>query len=119
MKGKGMAVLHVYRDSLWVYGGRKVPNDGFGADQISPAETKAAEDEEAVALGQQRGRVTPPRRWDVPHQVCQVPLHRLRAHVQIVRLVDNARLVVLGHAAAAKDDRLLADHLPTRRSSMG
>ena len=46
MKGKGMAVLHVYRDSLWTYGGRKVPNDGFGADQISPAETKAAEDEE-------------------------------------------------------------------------
>jgi translation initiation factor 2D len=46
MKGKGMAVLHVYRDSLWAYGGRKVPNDGFGADQISPAETKAAEDEE-------------------------------------------------------------------------
>lgn len=24
MKGKGMAVLHVYRDSLWTYGGRKV-----------------------------------------------------------------------------------------------
>ena len=107
MKGKGMAVLHVYRDSvrrhdcargaplactdcmlahrallgaralpvlgvlgraraasawgvccasarrvplsrrsrcpqLWTYGGRKVPNEGFGADAISPAEAKSA-----------------------------------------------------------------------------
>ena len=52
MKGKGMAVLHVYRDSLWTYGGRKVPNDGFGADEIAPAASApppaaaAAEEEE-------------------------------------------------------------------------
>ena len=39
MKGKGMAVLHVYNDSLWAYGGRRVPNDGFGADEIKPATT--------------------------------------------------------------------------------
>ena len=41
MKGKGMNVLHVYKDSLWASplgGGRKVPNSGFGADQISPAD---------------------------------------------------------------------------------
>ena len=42
MKGKGMNVLHVYRDSLWAYGGRKVPNSGFGADQISPADDERA-----------------------------------------------------------------------------
>ena len=36
MKGKGMAVLHVYRDSLWAYGGRKVPNEGFQVDQARP-----------------------------------------------------------------------------------
>ena len=29
MKGKGMAVLHVYNDALWAYGGRRVPNDGL------------------------------------------------------------------------------------------
>lgn len=36
MKGKGMAVLHVYRDSLWAYGGRKVPNEGFGTEDVAP-----------------------------------------------------------------------------------
>ena len=53
MKGKGMGVLHVYRDSLWTYGGRKVPNDGFLADVIEPATSggggppaAAAEEEE-------------------------------------------------------------------------
>ena len=40
MKGKGLAVLHVYNDSLWAYGGRRVPNDGFGADEIKPATTE-------------------------------------------------------------------------------
>jgi translation initiation factor 2D len=42
MKGKAMAVLHVYRDSLWAYGGRKVPNDGFQADVVVAAEGAAA-----------------------------------------------------------------------------
>ena len=46
MKGKGMGVLHVYRDSLWAYGGRKVPNDGFKADVIEPAVTKAEAEED-------------------------------------------------------------------------
>lgn len=41
MKGRAMAVKHVYRDSLWAYGGRKVPNDGFGADEIVPAAAAA------------------------------------------------------------------------------
>ena len=36
MKGKGMHVLHVYRDALWAYGGRKVPNEGFQVDQARP-----------------------------------------------------------------------------------
>jgi len=43
----------VYRDSLWTYGGRKVPNDGFQADEISAAtsgsrtsHTAPAEEEE-------------------------------------------------------------------------
>ena len=49
MKGKGMAVLHVYRDSLWSYGGRKVPNDGFGADEITAAVTKVVEESTAAA----------------------------------------------------------------------
>jgi len=38
LKGKGMAVLHVYRDSLWTYGGRKVPNEGFLAEEVTEAE---------------------------------------------------------------------------------
>ena len=42
MKGKAMAVLHVYRDSLWAYGGRKVPNDGFHADEIVAAKDSPA-----------------------------------------------------------------------------
>ena len=46
MKGKGMAVLHVYRDSLWSYGGRKAPNDGFRADEIVAAEALKREEEE-------------------------------------------------------------------------
>ena len=49
MKGKGMAVLHVYRDSLWSYGGRKVPNDGFLADEIAASSgtgAAAGEDED-------------------------------------------------------------------------
>lgn len=50
-----MAVLHVYRDSLWVYGGRKIPNEGFLADEVAPhdgvspadvAEEEDAEEEE-------------------------------------------------------------------------
>ena len=43
MKGKGMAVLHVYRDALWVHGGRKVPNEGFGADEVTAHEGGALE----------------------------------------------------------------------------
>ena len=41
-----MAVLHVYRDSLWSYGGRKAPNDGFRADEIVAAEALKREEEE-------------------------------------------------------------------------
>ena len=53
MKGKGMEVRHVYLDSLWKYGGRKVPNDGFHADEVVAAEGNsimapaAADEEEA------------------------------------------------------------------------
>ena len=39
-----MAVLHVYRDSLWSYGGRKAPNDGFRADEIVAAEALKREE---------------------------------------------------------------------------
>lgn len=35
MKGKAMRVAHVYRDSLWSYGGRTVPNAGFGPEEVS------------------------------------------------------------------------------------
>ena len=41
-----MAVLHVCRDSLWSYGGRKAPNDGFRADEIVAAEALKREEEE-------------------------------------------------------------------------
>ena len=73
----------------------------------------------ACLVGKQRCGVTPPRRWDITHEVGQLPLHGVGGHGQVVRLVDNAGLVVLRHAAAAKDDRLLADHLPTRGPSTG
>ena len=49
MKGKGMAVLHVYRDSLWVYAGRKIPNDGFLAEEVAASEGAATEAEAAEA----------------------------------------------------------------------
>lgn len=31
MRGRGVAVLHCYRDSLWEYAGRCIPNTGFSA----------------------------------------------------------------------------------------
>eukprot|EP00966_Prymnesium_polylepis_P055772 1289984-Prymnesium_polylepis.1 len=57
MKGKGMAVLHVYRDSLWTHAGRKIPNDGFLAEEVAasdgasaaPAEAEEEEEEEEEA----------------------------------------------------------------------
>ena len=63
MKGKGMAVLHVYRDSLWTYGGRKVPNDGFLADEITASTGSAgaeeAEEEEEEEEEEEKGGVRP------------------------------------------------------------
>mmetsp|Transcript_12080 Transcript_12080/g.32438 ORF Transcript_12080/g.32438 Transcript_12080/m.32438 type:complete len:617 (-) Transcript_12080:227-2077(-) len=38
MKGKGVAVVHVYRDMLWSFGGRAVPNPGFGAEEVAACE---------------------------------------------------------------------------------
>lgn len=34
MKGKGIVLAHVFRDSLWAFGGRAVPNAGFKADEV-------------------------------------------------------------------------------------
>jgi len=42
LKGKGMVVHHVYRDALWSFGGRVVPNSGFGADEVGPCEEETA-----------------------------------------------------------------------------
>mmetsp|Transcript_50558 Transcript_50558/g.83798 ORF Transcript_50558/g.83798 Transcript_50558/m.83798 type:complete len:745 (+) Transcript_50558:46-2280(+) len=41
IKGKAMAVLHVYRDSLWTYSGRKLPNNGFLAEEVVASEGDA------------------------------------------------------------------------------
>mmetsp|Transcript_30888 Transcript_30888/g.71959 ORF Transcript_30888/g.71959 Transcript_30888/m.71959 type:complete len:390 (-) Transcript_30888:384-1553(-) len=38
MKGKGMLVTHVYRDSLWSFGGRAVPNGGFKTEEVEACE---------------------------------------------------------------------------------
>ena len=36
MRGRGVRVLHSYRDELWAYGGRGVPNAGFSAGIVRP-----------------------------------------------------------------------------------
>ncbi|KAJ1627226.1 hypothetical protein T492DRAFT_1146362 [Pavlovales sp. CCMP2436] len=48
MKGKGMLVTHVYRDSLWSFGGRAVPNGGFKTEVVSHFTRNASSKTEEV-----------------------------------------------------------------------
>lgn len=36
MKGKGLAMIHTYRDALWSFGGEGLPNEGFLRDVVRP-----------------------------------------------------------------------------------
>jgi len=38
LKGKGMEVIHVFRDALWLYSGKEIPNAGFTEkeDEVMP-----------------------------------------------------------------------------------
>lgn len=43
LKGKGLEVLHVYKDALWSFAGKAVPNAGFAEkeDEVTPCEDKS------------------------------------------------------------------------------
>ena len=65
----------------------------------------------ARLIGQQGGGVAPPRRRDVTHEVGLLPLHGIARQVQVIGLVDHARLIALCHSTAPKDNRLVSNHL--------